>query len=61
MFAWILNTTPVKGDSVGCTSRSNAVRLPGAGAWSTSASSTSFTPNSFSAEPKNTGVCFPAI
>ena len=60
MLACTLNTTPVNLGSSGCTSRCSAVRGPGGGACSTSASSTSCTPKLLMAEPKNTGVCLPA-
>ncbi len=56
MLAWILKTTPVNLGSSGCTTRWMAARSPGAGARSTSASSTSRTPKLLTAEPKNIGV-----
>ncbi len=60
MLAWILKTTPVNLPSCGETSRWIAARGLGAGASSASASSTSCTPKLLMAEPKKTGVCFPA-
>ena len=60
MFAWILNTKPVKAGSVGSTLRDVASRGCGGGAHSTSACSTSRTPKLLMPEPKNTGLCLPA-
>ena len=60
MFAWILNTKPVKGASVGITVRVPPSRGCGGGAQSTSARSTSRTPKLLMPEPKNTGLCVPA-
>jgi hypothetical protein len=43
----------------GCTSREVVARALGAGACSTKKSSSNCTPKLLTAEPKNTGVCFP--
>ena len=59
MLAWILKTTPENFFSSGVTTRCMAARGAGAGARSTSASSTSCTPKLLMAEPKNMGVCLP--
>ncbi len=76
MFAWILNTNPEKPASVGATARVGtgspggggfctaspviATRGSGGGASRTNASSSSRTPKLFIADPKKSGVCFPA-
>ena len=68
ILACTLNTTPENALSSGCTvfttgcrfTTSELMRAWGAGARSTSASSTSITPKLFTPEPKNTGVCLPA-
>ena len=60
MLAWILNTKPENFGSLGATLRVFAGRASGAGDNSTTASSSDCTPKLFTAEPKNTGVCFPS-
>ena len=60
MFAWILNTKPVKDASSGATSRLAAAHGRGGGAFSMKPSSISCTPKLVSAEPKYTGVKRPA-
>ena len=68
ILACTLNTTPLNAASSGCMTFTTGalltskvlVRLCGAGARSTRASSTSITPKLFTPEPKNTGVCLPA-
>ena len=60
MFAWILNTKPENGDSVGRTVRAVPSRGCGGGAHSTSAFRISCTPKLLMPEPKNTGDCRPA-
>ncbi len=60
MFAWILNTKPVSFGSPGSTTRSRAARDSGGGEYRVKLRSSSSTPKLLMAEPKNTGVCFPA-
>ena len=59
IFAWILNTNPVKLFSSGLIFRSSASIGRGEGAISTKQSNNSLTPNVLSAEPKNTGATLP--
>ena len=60
IFAWILNTKPDNGFSVGTTSRETVSRACGAGAHSTNESSSGRMPKLLTAEPKKTGVTSPA-
>ena len=57
MFACILKTNPEKSGSVGRINPASLVRGAGLGASVSSARRNGSTPKSFSALPKNTGVC----
>ena len=60
MLAWILNTKPLSFGSNASTARCTVVRGSGAGACRAKCASSSSTPKLEMAEPKNTGVCWPA-
>ena len=60
MFAWILNTKPVNGGSVGSTTRASRRAAAAAAPSRTSACRISRTPKLLMPEPKNTGLWRPA-